>query len=122
MRAVFLVIAAGCTALILESLLAEFINWMLVPGSVKRITLIPIGGGCDDIERRLRWQLFKFETELIASDRALLIVDCGACSEGIEIAQKLCRGRKNCRVCKASELNAILGCDAVCKGIELVLY
>ena len=121
MRDVFLIIAAGCAALLLESLLISLVNWLLKPRGIRQITLIPIEGGCDDIEHSLRWQLFKHEAELF-SDNIMLIVDCGISAEGAEIARRLCRNRNNCRLCKASELKNIVGDNAVCKGVELVLY
>jgi len=122
MRDVFLIIASGCAALILESLLISLLNWLLKPKGIRCITLIPIDCDCEILEYRLRWQLFKMETDPFCADNVLLVVDSGKCEEGTEIARRLCRGKRNCRVCKASEIEAIVGRNAICKGIELVLY
>jgi len=122
MRVIFLMIAVGCAALLLESMLVVFINWLLKPKGARRLTLIPISGGCDDLERNLRWQLFKREVDPFGCENLMLIVDCGICDEGEQIAKRLCSGKSNCGFCKADELRKIVGYDAVCKGVELVLY
>ena len=122
MRDLFLVIASGCTALLLESLAVSFINWLLKPKGMKRITIIPIDSGCSDIERSLRWHFFRHDTDPFEKENALVILDCGLGDEESEIAKLLCEKRSSCRFCNAAEVNSIVGDDAVCKGIELVLY
>ena len=122
MNNVFLMLAVVCAALLIESAAVEFISWILKPKSRKRMTLIPIDGSCGDIERSLRWQFFRRELYPLERDSVLLIVDCGIGAEDAEIAKRLCQDRRNCRLCKVTELSGIVGDDAVCKGVELVLY
>ena len=122
MRDVFLVIAASCTALILESVCAAFINWILKPADVRRVTVLPLKGSCEDIEKRIRWQLFRCECEIFSKDNVLLLIDQQGDGELCEIARRLCQKRKNCRICKAEEIENIIGGDGVCKAVELVLY
>ena len=121
MRYVFLAIFAGCTALLLESMLTALVSRMLKPKGAKRITIIT-AYGCEDLERRLRWHLFELDTDVFSEGRLLLIVDGGVAGEDAEIVRRLCQGRRNCRFCKPSEIKTIIGCDAVCKAFELVLY
>ena len=122
MNTAFLIIAAACTILLMESLAIGFVGWLLKPKNTKRMTVIPLAGRCEDVEQCLRWELYKHETDVFEQDDVLLIVDCGICSEAVEIAKRLCADRRNCRFCAAAELKGIVGDDAVYKGIELVLY
>lgn len=121
MRDMFLIITAGCTALLLESLLISVINYMLKPNGARRITIIPIDEECGSFEKIIRWHLLKMDTDPLSGDSILLIVGSESKDENYEIARRICSERKNCRLCSETEATAIIG-DGICKGVELVLY
>ena len=121
MRDVFLAVFAGCAALLLESMLISLVGRFLRPSGARKITVLPIRGG-EDLERRLRWHLFELDTDPFAGDRILLVIDMGLRQEDTEIARRIFNGRRNCRLCKPCEIEAIVNGIGVCKGVELVLY
>lgn len=122
MRDIFLALAAGCAALLIESAVVRILAWLLRPRGVRKLVLLPIEGDCPDLEARIRWQLFCMRQQAYCPGQWLLLVDCGASPQALELARTVSAEQPRTILCGKDKLRGIIGHDLVYKELEIVLY
>lgn len=121
MRDMLLILFGGALAIFIELLASGMLNWLLRPKGVRRVILLPLLSGRDDLESKLRWELFCLGETINHGEKLLAAVDMGLCEKERMIAEKLLAERVDAVLCDMEKLKSIIG-DKVYKELEFVLY
>ena len=121
MRDMLLILFGVALAIFIELFASGLLNWLLRPKGIRRVILLPLFGGNDDLEERLRWELFCLSEAANHGEKLLAAVDMGLFESERSIAEKMLADRVDAVLCNRENLNTILG-DKVYKELEFVLY
>ena len=122
MQKMLIFVLGSLSALLLQYICIKTVCWVLKPKNSRQLILLPLSGECEDLESRLRWQLFRIENSTFDRNALLVILDCGMSQAAKNCAAVFCKAGKNCCLCDKEQLSAIIQQHSICKGIEVVLY
>ena len=121
MRDMLLILFGVALAIFIELFASGLLSWLLRPKGIRRVILMPLFGGNDDLESRLRWEFFCLDEAANHGEKLLAAVDMGLLESERVIAEKLLADRVDAVLCNRENLSNILG-DKVYKELEFVLY